>query len=374
MVSVNVVDGAEARLVADIDLAARGRLDWMACIESLHDAFAADTTIMYAPPHGGRSFVPLLLHKVDLSRIASKMHSHSTDTPFLDKAIERGLAPGAFFDRDVELADLVNSEHHRDILEAIDWTDGLQFVLRLPSAPEGGLVVKLWRFHPAPRFGEDDRHRARLVFSRLLRATKGKFISPPQPTNAIVPEAFDGLSTPFIVFCAAGKALYLNAAAQSLLAKGDVIASRNGKIEPIEKKASRSFQQAIEQAISDQRQAIEIVIARADERSPVLGIINFIPKDSRSGFAADAAVIAYFVDVETHEGHSVQARRAQILFTLTEAECEVLRLLLDDCSIDEIAAHRKSAVATVRTQLKAILQKTRSHRQQDLLRFRRLAI
>jgi DNA-binding CsgD family transcriptional regulator len=373
MVLVNAAVSADARAIAAIELAAQGGLDWMACIESLHDAFAADSTILYAPPYAGRSFIPFLLHKVDLSRIAGKMQAYSSNTPFLDEAIQRGLAPGAFFDRDVVLPDLVGSEHHNDILKPIDWTDGLQFVLRLPSAPEGGLVIKLWRFHPTPQFGESERRRARRIFAHLQRATKGKFISPSLATNAIIPEALDALSTPFIVLCAAGKPLYLNAAAQSLLKKGDVIVSRNGKIEPLDKKASRSFQQAIEQATVDQRQ-VEIVLPRADERAPVLGIVSSVPKDRRGGFTEGAAVIAYFVDVEAHEGHSVQARRAQILFSLTDAECEVLRLLLDDMSIDEIAAHRESAVATVRTQLKAVLQKTRSHRQQDLLRFRRLAI
>ena len=329
---------------------------------------------MYAPPAHGRTFTPFLLHKLDLSRIAAKAQAHSTKTPFLDRAVELGLAPGAFFDRDVVPAEFIGGEHHREVLEAINWTDGLQFVLRLPSASDGGLVVKFWRFSPSPSFDEEDRCLALQLLPHLAAATEGKFLSPPARAEADAPLALDELSTPIIVTCAAAKPLYLNAAAKRLLSHGDAVVVRAGKVQPVDTKTSRLFHQAIESAAGEQKQGIEVALPRSEDRSPVLGIINGVPKEKRAGLPADAAAIIYLIDVDGCEGHAVQARRAQALFGLTDAECEVLRLFLDDLAIEEIATKRASAVATVRTQMKSILQKTRSHRQRDLLKFRRLAV
>lgn len=361
-------------LVAAIDMTAEGRLDWMSCLERLHDAFGADSTLMYAPPYGGRSYVAFLLHKVDLSRIASKAQKYKTKTPFLDEAMTRGLAPGAFFDRDVLPSDFNETDHNRDIFKAIDWTDGLQFALRLPTDEDGGLILKLWRFHPTPCFSEDERALAQTLFPHLARATAGKFTSPPVRGSGVTPAALDALSTPLMVFSTLGKPVYSNAAAQNLIAKNDVICVRNGRVEALETKAARAFRQAIEQAAMQDGQSVEVVLPRADDSAPVLCIVNSIANAAREGFSADAVAIAYFIDVEAHEGHTVQARRAQVLFNLTDAESEVLRLLLDDLSVEEIATRRNSAIATVRTQVKAILQKTRKHRQIDLLQLRRLAI
>jgi len=364
----------ESELIATIGMTALGTLDWMSCLERLHDAFNADSTLMYAPPYGGSSFVAFMMHKVDLSRIGAKAQRYATKTPFLDEAIARGLAPGAFFDRDVVPTDFNESEHNRDVFKAIDWTDGLQFALRLPISPEGGLIIKLWRFHPTPCFTAADRGLAERLFPHLLRATVGKFTSPPARAGAMAPSALDALSTPLIIFSMHGKETYSNAAAQNLINKGDVLSVRNGKVEPLDAKGARSLKQAIDQAATLDGQSIEVVLPRGDDRAPVLCIVNSLANATRDGLSAEAAAIAYFIDVESHEGHAVQARRAQVLFGLTDAECEVLRLLLDDRSVDDIATERRSAIATVRTQVKAILLKTRKHRQSDLLQLRRLAI
>lgn len=363
------------RLAAAIDLAGRGERDWMACLVELHDSFDADSTVMYAPPHAGRSFVPFLLHKVDLSRIAAKLQAYSTHTPFLDAAVARGLAPGAFFDRDVVGDDFTDSAHHRDVTASLSWTDGLQFVLRLPPEQRGGLVIKLWRFEPKPRFDEAARQLAQRLFPHLLAATKDKFLSEAQTQSRLQTGPIEGLSTPFMVFGDGGRVLYRNPAADNLINAGDVIIARQDRIEPRDGAAARAFQRALNEAEADTaKEGVEIALPRPDQRAPVLAIISVIPKHRQAGFGEGAVAVAYFVDVESHEGHEVQARRAQVLFDLTDAECEVLRLLLDDLDVDEIAARRASAVATVRTQIKAILNKTGSHRQRDLLRFRRLAI
>lgn len=56
------------------------------------------------------------------------------------------------------------------------------------------------------------------------------------------------------------------------------------------------------------------------------------------------------------------------IFALTPAECRIVLLLMEGCSIKEIAYQNHVQQDTVRTQMKAIFQKTATNRQSDLLK------
>ncbi|MEM1150662.1 MAG: helix-turn-helix transcriptional regulator [Pseudomonadota bacterium] len=58
----------------------------------------------------------------------------------------------------------------------------------------------------------------------------------------------------------------------------------------------------------------------------------------------------------------------QSAFTLSKAEVEIVRLLVECCSLKEIAERRGRSVETVRGQLKAILSKTETRTQVELVR------
>lgn len=55
------------------------------------------------------------------------------------------------------------------------------------------------------------------------------------------------------------------------------------------------------------------------------------------------------------------------IFGLTPAEARLTLLLVDGKTLDEIAHLRHLSVATVRTQLKAVFEKTHTHRQAELV-------
>ncbi|MDN3575007.1 helix-turn-helix transcriptional regulator [Methylobacterium longum] len=55
------------------------------------------------------------------------------------------------------------------------------------------------------------------------------------------------------------------------------------------------------------------------------------------------------------------------IFGLTPAEARLTLLLVDGKTLDEIAHMRHLSVATVRTQLKAVFEKTHTHRQAELV-------
>ncbi|HJS80441.1 MAG TPA: hypothetical protein VJ748_07430, partial [Vitreimonas sp.] len=105
-----------------------------------------------------------------------------------------------------------------------------------------------------------------------------------------------------------------------------------------------------------------------------LAIIAPLPSgDAAVRFEDHACAAIYLVRVEGETQYAAQARRAQLLFSLTAAETGILSLFLAGRSLSDISAERKTAIFTVRTQLKSIMHKTHSRHQLDLLRFRRLA-
>ncbi|MGH1587849.1 helix-turn-helix transcriptional regulator [Methylobacterium phyllosphaerae] len=55
------------------------------------------------------------------------------------------------------------------------------------------------------------------------------------------------------------------------------------------------------------------------------------------------------------------------IFGLTPAEARLTLLLVDGKTLDEIAHMRHLSIATVRTQLKAVFEKTHTHRQAELV-------
>lgn len=55
-------------------------------------------------------------------------------------------------------------------------------------------------------------------------------------------------------------------------------------------------------------------------------------------------------------------------FNLTQAEAEITRMVTEGMSLSAVAEHRQSSLATVRTQMRSIFQKTETHGQTELVR------
>ena len=81
---------------------------------------------------------------------------------------------------------------------------------------------------------------------------------------------------------------------------------------------------------------------------------------------ADAVAVLYISDLEAHSLPRSQALRS--LYSLTNAEIELVELLCDGCSLEEAAEHRGVTINTARSQLKQIFFKTSTSRQSELVR------
>lgn len=356
----------------------RGETDgkaWLGVVTELIAAFGATGAAVYAPPFLGRPIVPFLLHNLDFSAIAHRLAAYTNRAPFLHAAIERGLLPGVFTDREViPFEQLQQHDYYRQILVPLRWADALQIVPRAPTATEAGLVFAFYRFGEDLPFDADAHRLAQILLPHLADCVRNHFQVPLQETVSPALRALDGFSTPCIVVAASGKCIHANLAAQSLLKQDQGLSVRNGVLSASDARTNKQLFDAIQRAAEAGAgsEPIETLLF-ADGPAPVLAIVAPLPaEDSAVRFEDHACAAIYLVRVEGEQQYAAQARRAQLLFNLTGAETGILSLFLAGRSLSDIATERKTATITVRTQLKSIMHKTHSRHQLDLLRFRRL--
>lgn len=103
-----------------------------------------------------------------------------------------------------------------------------------------------------------------------------------------------------------------------------------------------------------------ILIEREDQR-PL--IMNFVPVPVLSEDGPQS--VLFLIDLEATPLPS--AACLEKIFGLTHAEARLALLLVDGITLTEAAESLKLSVATLRTQLKAIFNKTHTHRQAELV-------
>lgn len=79
-----------------------------------------------------------------------------------------------------------------------------------------------------------------------------------------------------------------------------------------------------------------------------------------------AGAVVFLIDPENAE--AISTERLSRFFSLSQAEGEVIRAMVDGLSAGEIADSRGTKVDTVRSQFKSIYSKTGVHRRADLVR------
>ena len=171
-------------------------------------------------------------------------------------------------------------------------------------------------------------------------------------------EALDALDEGLAVHDRPGRQVYVNAALNRLAAEEDGLSrARCGSVLPTDPMALRLMQRALAAAAAGT--AVEVAVPRPSGAAPYL--LRCAPSPGTSGWTvvrvADAAA--------RRRAPSVTFLRTA--FGLTLAEAELAIALCGGASLAECATARGSSIHTVRTQLRALLGKTRTDRQAELV-------
>ncbi|EJN13553.1 DNA-binding protein with HTH domain containing protein [Bradyrhizobium sp. YR681] len=164
--------------------------------------------------------------------------------------------------------------------------------------------------------------------------------------------------------------VHTNAAAATMLAAGDPILARHGRIAVQSAATTSSLQAAIAQAAKDEaalgQKGIGIPIPRPSGDPLVIHVLPLRRGQTRSGLVQRAAAALF---VTSASGPPQLPHDALVhLYDLTPAEIRIFELICEGQTRDAISSQLGVSVSTVKSHLIHVFEKTGCHRQVDLVR------
>jgi DNA-binding CsgD family transcriptional regulator/PAS domain-containing protein len=166
------------------------------------------------------------------------------------------------------------------------------------------------------------------------------------------------------------KIVHANAAAAAMLAAGDPIVARHGRIAVQSAATTAALQSAVAQAAKDEatlgQKGIGIPIPRQGDKPLVIHVLPLRRSHTRSGLIQSAAA-AVFVTSASGPPRLPHDALNQ-LYDLTPAEIRIFELICEGHTRDAISALLGVSVSTVKSHLIHVFEKTGCRRQVDLVR------
>jgi len=184
-------------------------------------------------------------------------------------------------------------------------------------------------------------------------------------------EILDRLPTGVIVFDARHSPVIVNRSARRILDLHDGFAIERGRPRLAERREDGVFQtlltKACEAALKGRRAVGDVMqVSRPSGRRAFALMVAPLLDAPPGSAAGDAVSVAFIADPDT--GPVTTTEVLEQLYSLTHAEAELVRLLSEGRSLDEVAATRGVTMNTVRSQLKQVFSKTDTKRQGELVR------
>jgi DNA-binding CsgD family transcriptional regulator/PAS domain-containing protein len=270
---------------------------------------------------------------------------------------------------------LKKTDFYQDTLKPQGLLHGLNMLL--VRQPTGAAVLGLVR---APRQGlytQEELALLRRLAPHLSRALQIDLrLASTQAQRDSLAALLDHLTTATVLLDATGEILYANAAAETLLARGDGLQGRGGRLLAVHRGSQVALSQAIAAAQSCYRDLAiapsPVVLHRPAGGRPYTALVVPCPPAAvdRAGLDPRAAVMLLLVDPDTAPRQSPTAI-LQALYGLTPKEARLAAVLATGPTLAAAAATLHVSLNTVKTQCQAIFAKTDTRRQADLVRLLR---
>lgn len=269
------------------------------------------------------------------------------------------------------ISDVVDPETYRQSAFYREWS-GPQHIVDLLTAPMArtGLSTVLFGAIRHERDGEVDepmRRRMRLLAPHMRRALALTDIVGTAPRASELEHVLDGLKAGVFLANSEGRVLHANAAGNELLAEGDALRARNGRLSPSDLGAASALSLALAAAGNGTLPAGDtghaIALAGPDGDHFALHLLPLVNGKRR----ADGAAAAVFVQ-RTTQVPTIAPDLVARAFGLTPAEQRVLGHIVEAGSVAEAAERLRVSETTVKTHLHRVFSKTGTARQADLVK------
>jgi DNA-binding CsgD family transcriptional regulator len=179
----------------------------------------------------------------------------------------------------------------------------------------------------------------------------------------------EGIAAGVVLVDAQMGIVYANATAQAMLETGDPLQDRGGKLAISSSLVSSVLGNAVAQAALKEsaleRRSIDVPVLRIDGTPAVIQVLPLRHRALRSGLEQRTAA-AVFVS-NAADPPRLPADAMALLYDLTPAETRVFELVVEGRTPADIADLLALKLATVRTHLSRVFEKTGCARQSDLV-------
>ncbi|MBV2149998.1 helix-turn-helix transcriptional regulator [Sphingobium sp. AS12] len=239
-------------------------------------------------------------------------------------------------------------------------------VLRGPDAI-GSIILA--RHHEQGEISEQEISLGRLLLPHLQRVIAiSRILETERLTTSSLRAVLDRLTVGVVLVDTVKTILHANRAAQMMLQSGDVISSRRNCLEFTARAASMALDAAIGRGRPGRgARSCGVDVPIRDERGQNY-MVHILPitKGSRRAEVQSAASAALFINPVSS---TLNVRRPALatMFELTDAETRVLESITQGSSVGSAARALGVSMATVKTHLQHIFDKTGVRRQADLV-------
>ncbi|OBI20980.1 hypothetical protein A5714_07565 [Mycobacterium sp. E2462] len=276
------------------------------------------------------------------------------------KAVERGPV-GVVRDGRPLMALQARSEFDVDFMRPHEVTEGLFVRLTTGRAPTCLLIA-------GPRPPDKFTGLVSALVPHLQQALRTQaHLDELRDRGDGLRDAAHALRHGFVVVAPGPRIVHTNVAADEILRTGDGLRTHAGRVEAVNPHIDAQLQRSVHAAtgpVETARRGDSLTCPRRSGRRPYR--VDIVPLGSATLSPASGRAMIVIVDPEDQvEPPAALLRRA---YALTEAEAAVALLALEGHGVKHISEKLSLSLATVKTHLQHVFDKTGTHRQAELVR------
>jgi DNA-binding CsgD family transcriptional regulator len=366
-------------VVGNIYDAALDPKKWPIALTSIVRFMSSERGILHTPflsNSEGRVAFAIGIEDIWLQRYGE--HFHKIDL-WNNLAVERDFAyDGKVFlgEELVPTRQLLKSPFYSEFLRFSDVVHNCVGVIFGSGSSHGPTTaISCFRGRRAKKFRAEDKSKLALLVSHLSKAIGVQFrLMGTELQLAATLAALDRLAHGILLINEIQKVVYVNAHAETILARGDglILDISNGEMSCVLPQDTRKLQSAIKAACSpdfllERHFSEAISVQRQQGRHPYLVHISALPTENSFSYERSRASAILFIS-SAEDIHLTSYDNLDKLYGLTKKEIELVQALLSGESLRNYSFASHISYETARMHLRNVFAKTQTKRQTELLR------